>query len=93
MKGYWLQIDCSNLTSTGCHIASGIAKWIGFMLQISLMGFTFIFFISIGESNLVAHRSCAAICSLLLGAGAVCVFTIIPYYIVSFTPMNGESAN
>ena len=76
-----MQASCTS-DSTGCIISHGIVRWLAFMIQVTVLGFTFIFFSSLGGSKEVGNR-CYTFFLLWVGVFAVVISTVVPYFVVS----------
>jgi hypothetical protein len=75
-----LAVDCDTFSSAfGCKVVNAIGSWYAIFAKISVLGGSFIFLGSSGNSIFASNRL-LSIVSLLFGMAVVALFTVVPYW-------------
>lgn len=89
----WGQVSCDRLGEFGCAIVNGITRWLVIFLELSILGTTYMFFGSAGNS-LFVHKP-LAFCRLIVGMTTIVFATIVSVFVtvdsqVISTEKNGD---
>lgn len=91
-----LAIDCATMSSQfGCQVVNAITNWIAIFAKLVVLGGTFMFFGSSGNTTFL-QGGAISIVRVLIGMAVVSLFTIVPYFVVVetwFFNTNYESQN